>query len=370
VTSVRLLAAALAADLATGYRYNLTGRTGRPVERLSLEPPRTPLPADVYRPAGLTPVKALLLVHGLATEGKDDARLRRFAEGFARAGLLVIVPEIAEFRLRRISPTDVQAASNALRTAVAIAGDGVPIAAGSFSYAVGPLLVAAAEPEFSGRIGSLFAFGGFFDLRNVFTFALTGRHEFLGEKYEAAPDPFVRRLAAGFVLNRFGGEEREKLGALIDQDREAILRACADPGLSLRARHFARALVEEDPVKVIDLIRKIDNGILLDMWKVSPASVIPSIPGKVVLAHSTADSLVPFTESQRLHHALRGRGPCTLALLRSWSHVDRAAARGRRKGGGAMTVYRVMREVLAPGRPAGSGRIRARSAKESPWSSG
>ena len=57
VSSVRMLAAALTADLATDYRFGIAARAGRPVEKLLLEPPRTVLPADVYRPVGAVPIE-------------------------------------------------------------------------------------------------------------------------------------------------------------------------------------------------------------------------------------------------------------------------------------------------------------------------
>jgi len=356
MNSTRVLAAALTADLATGFRYGLTARAGCSFERKTIEPPVSAMPTDVYRPAG-APRMAMLLLHGLATDGKDDARLRSLAEGIARSGILVVVPEVASFRRQKVRATDVDAARDALRTALAVAGADLPFAAGGISYAAGPLFVAASKEEFRRRVGRLVAFGGFWDMRDVFVFALTGRHEFLGERYQGEPIAFVREVATEFVLDRFEGEGREKLEVLARADRETARKAAEDRSLSEKARWFAWALAEEEPLRVLDHIRKIDNALILDMWKVSPASVAPEIPGRVILAHSVADPMIPFTQSQKLHYALRARVPAELTLLRRLGHEDRAPSMtgAPRKGGGAISVCRFMRRVLQPLPPAEKG---------------
>lgn len=355
--SPRILAALLAADMHSEFRHDWVGRFGGKYEIATVDPPRAALRTDVYTPVGREPRKGLLVLHGLHEQGKDEPRLGRLAAGLAKAGLQVIVPDIAGFRRLEVSAEDLSSATDAIRSALALVGHGLPLSAIGVSYAAGPLLVASARKEFAGALGTVYSLGGFFDMRNVFAFAFTGRCEFLGESYRLPPDNYVRRVAINFVLPRIHEPERARMEDLAERvDREACLAAAADPTLSLGARHFAELLASDDPDRIIDLARKIDNRMLLEMWKVSPASIIPEIRGRVLAVHSTGDFVIPFTESQRLSRSLAGRGPTELVLLRSWTHMDRGRREGAPAiGGGALRVYRLIADII--GRPERPGNL-------------
>ena len=61
--------------------------------------------ADLYEPAE-QPRGAVVLVPGLTPYGKDDPRLVSFARSLARDRFLVLVPEIANTRLLKVSAAD------------------------------------------------------------------------------------------------------------------------------------------------------------------------------------------------------------------------------------------------------------------------
>src|SRR5690242_8855636 len=58
--------------------------------------------ADLYEPAE-QPRGAVVLIPGLTLYGKDDPRLVSFARSLARDRFLVLVPEIANTRLLKVS---------------------------------------------------------------------------------------------------------------------------------------------------------------------------------------------------------------------------------------------------------------------------
>ena len=64
-----------------------------------------PYAADLYLPPDNAEA-ALVLVPGMTPAGKDDRRLVDFANALARAGFLVLVPEIGGLRDLRVSPGD------------------------------------------------------------------------------------------------------------------------------------------------------------------------------------------------------------------------------------------------------------------------
>src|SRR5918997_2221160 len=61
-------------------------------------------PAFVVRPRGEGPWPALFFVNGVVAEGRKLPEERRLAEGLARAGYLVVVPDLPGLRWGEIRP--------------------------------------------------------------------------------------------------------------------------------------------------------------------------------------------------------------------------------------------------------------------------
>ncbi len=64
------------------------------VETTEFEVGDAKVPADLYHPRGRGPHPGILLVHGMVDAGRSDERLMRFADALARAGYVVLVPEL------------------------------------------------------------------------------------------------------------------------------------------------------------------------------------------------------------------------------------------------------------------------------------
>ncbi len=59
--------------------------------------------ADLYLPSQAKPRPGILLNHGVVDTGKDDPRLKRFAEILCHAGFVVFVPDFQGMRPFRVS---------------------------------------------------------------------------------------------------------------------------------------------------------------------------------------------------------------------------------------------------------------------------
>src|SRR5262245_37730111 len=82
-------------------------------QTLALEVDGRSYAADLYR-LDEAPRAALLLVPGLAPDGKDDRRLVDLAVVLARAKFAVLVPDIASLRAQRVSEENVRQIADAL----------------------------------------------------------------------------------------------------------------------------------------------------------------------------------------------------------------------------------------------------------------
>ncbi|MGH7415402.1 MAG: hypothetical protein ACREKJ_14495, partial [Candidatus Rokuibacteriota bacterium] len=123
--SVPFLAGASTLVLSTSFLVEFLGQgRWRPLSALAHEPlvrslpaiaGARPVPLDLYAPVVLRRAPGLVLVHGLAPAGKDDARLREAAGLLARAGFTVAVPTIEGLTVLRLRPEDAAAVSASVR---------------------------------------------------------------------------------------------------------------------------------------------------------------------------------------------------------------------------------------------------------------
>src|SRR3972149_2654505 len=100
----------LAEFLSDGRWRPLTAVTPAPVVRvLPAAAAGRPIPPDLFTPPRAPRPPALVLVHGRAAAGKDDARLREAAALLARAGWDVAVPTVEGLTRLRLRPEDAAA---------------------------------------------------------------------------------------------------------------------------------------------------------------------------------------------------------------------------------------------------------------------
>ena len=262
---------------------------GRPavLSALTDPPTRQPLPApgepaDLYVHAGLGAGRPLVLVHGLAPDGKDDPRVRDAAALLARAGFDVAVPTIPGLTRGRLGPEDVELvigtlAAREARTAVV----GVSVGAG-------PALLAAADPRVRERVSAVLSLGGYASAVELLRFWLTGVYAFEGVRGRVDHDPELVRAFVRANADRLDADSRSTLEGA---DREAAGR-----------------LLDAPP---IDLRRYLDA--------LSPLRVAPAIRARLFLVHGRADRAVPYTESLRLAAAHPDR--TTLVLVGLVEHV-------------------------------------------------
>ncbi len=326
--AVLLLAAPLGARLAagrTGLRV-LAEFLGQDARRWlsagSPAPGRDPvtLPggaaADLWRPPGGPPYPPLVLVHGLTPEGKDDPRLGSAAALLARAGFLVLVPDLPALRAQRLRPDDAAVVGAALaRLAREPETRGAPAAIVAVSVGLQPALAAAADTAGTRSVRVVVSLGGFAEARELVRYFTTGAYAFGGLGGRVALDPALPRE---FLLSNLD-LVRDPAG------REAVEAALAGRQLPDTAGTEARAVLavleNRDPARVDALLAALppETRALLDA--LSPARDVRRVPGRLLLVHGRDDPAIPFTESLRLAAAADPRRT-RLVLVELLAHVE------------------------------------------------
>lgn len=233
------------------------------------------LKADIYQPAqSFFTRKAVLLVHGANKLGKDDLRIQNLAETLSRTGVVVVAPTFPDITRESFAPEakeQILAAFSWMQKQY----PGYELGITGASVAAGPALLAAGDKRISKQVNILVIFGGYYDLKNVLKFALTGRYEHKGQMFYLQPEPFAKEFLSERYRHNFGLQSE-----------------------------FERLLSNADPEKFDELYGRLPEDIKSFAENLNPQSAIKNIRAKeIYLAHSIPDQLIPYTESLKLKDA-------------------------------------------------------------------
>jgi dienelactone hydrolase len=297
------------------------------VERLRIPAGKEQIPADLYRLPDSQRRAAILLTHGIIEAGKDDPRLIRFAHSLARSGFVVMVPELKgmkSFRILFSDVDDIVASFRYLATRKEIV-DESKMGLMGFSYGAGPTFMAAVDPSIRHQVKFLVSFGGYYDPVNVIRFITTGTYEYRGEKGFLKPEPYGKWV---FFMNNVDYVKNEKDRRLLKAVFKKEEEHKRDEAVSLlgsltpQGRYLYELLINEDPGRVDELVKKTDPRMRDYLGRLALAPLIPSIHAYLLIGHGSTDPLIPYTESLRLADAVQDKDKVHLAILRLFAHVD------------------------------------------------
>lgn len=288
--------------------------------------------ADLYR-ADETPSAALLLVPGLAPDGKDDRRLVDLAVVLARADFAVLVPDIASLRAQRVSAENIRQIADVLsymdraRTEILPAEDApAPIGIAAISYAVGPALLATLEPELRGRIDFMVAIGGYYDVEAVVTYFTTGFHRNgdAGAWVKGNPNDYGKWLFVGANTDAILDlRDRITLRAMAGR-RTADGNAPIDDLVKLLGREGQAVyalLANQDPERARDLIAALPERLLRNLTALNIRGRDLTDAPRLILIHGRDDRIIPVSESLQLA-AASPNGRAHLYVVGQLAHAD------------------------------------------------
>lgn len=262
-------------------------------------------PTLIARPGGEGPWPTLLFVNGMVPEGRTLPEVQNLARGLARAGYLVVVPDLPGMRNDEITEETV---SSALKTTRAVADlpDARDGRVGLVGVSTGATLalLTAQEPELSERVTVVAGIAPYTDIRTVLSIATTGHYR-SGEEYVPyEADPLLSYIVARSVVAALPpGEDRDKLRAELeevdrfDPDPLAELRTWSTDDLSSEARRVVKLLANEDPERFDRLYAALPPEVRVSMERLSPLAEDEQITVPVEIASGPQDKYFPVSES-------------------------------------------------------------------------
>jgi pimeloyl-ACP methyl ester carboxylesterase len=282
--------------------------------------------ADLYRPEE-PPGAAILLVPGVAQQGRNDPRLVAFATTLARARFVVLVPDLSGLRSLRVSATDVQGVVDAfshLRSRAEIPADG-RLGIGAFSYSVGPAVLAALTPVIEPQVDFVLGVGGYYDLKQVLLFFTTGYFREQEDWRYLAPNHYAKWVfVLGNAYRLATPNDRQLLTLMARRKMSNPAAPAADliAQLSADGSTVYAFVTNSDPTEAPLLAERLPAAIRNDLEALTLANKdLSRLTARLILVHGLDDNIIPYTQSVALAAAVP-KGQARLFLVAGLAHVD------------------------------------------------
>ena len=311
---------------------NLLDAGPRPLDIFSEEPTRSSEPyragaepgdppelAELWLPAWARAERqagAMLLVFGVNNLGRNHPSIERVADGLARTGVAVLVPDSRTLLEGRLEIGEVDGVVRAFQLLAArpeVDRDRVGIV--GFSVGGSLAILAARDPRIADQVRWVNAFGAFADAETYLS--SVAAHAYVAPDGDVAgwtPTPLAREVFLRFVLDQV--DDRADRRALDRAFSDRILAADRSPPaadvretlesdaaraawdlLAASSLDEARAAIERLPPASLEFIDAI-----------SPGRHLGGLEADVYLMHEVEDHHVPYVESRALADALSSTG--------------------------------------------------------------
>jgi dipeptidyl aminopeptidase/acylaminoacyl peptidase len=246
----------------------------------------------------------------------------RLAKSVARAGLVVMLPELEHLLADEMVPEEIDevvAAFQYLRAQPFVEPERTGII--GFSVGAGVGLVAASDPRISEDVALFGSFGGYYDLYDVITAANTETITNDGHQTRWEPaDKTLRVLRRSLIYYVDEPQDRDVLTRIFLEDDDSARREL--DGLSTESRAIFDILDNHDPARSAELFAALPPDDQAILRRLSPSAALDGLRAELIVMHDRHDRYIPYVESRRLAEAARARVDVHYAEMDIFRHVD------------------------------------------------
>lgn len=308
---------------------NLFDAPVRPLDLFSEAPRRTSVPyrvaadggedlAELWLPAWASEERragGMLLVFGVNNLGRNHPAIERVANGLARTGVAVLVPDSRTLLEGRVEIGEIDGVVRAWQL-LADRAEVDPQRVGIVGFSVGGslALLAAGDPRIAERVAWVNAFGAYGDAERYLASVAAHEYDLDGRAVPWTPTPLAREVFLTFVLDAIpDAEDRSAIEEALGQTVLAGGRPSADAALrdSLQtdgARAVHDLLTAGSQAEARAAIAALPPDTLAFVDAISPERHLAALRTPISLMHERDDHHVPFVESRHLRSALTPGG--------------------------------------------------------------
>jgi pimeloyl-ACP methyl ester carboxylesterase len=268
------------------------------------------VPVTIVRPGGDGPYPAIMFVTGAHPLRRKEPVVERVAHGLARAGYLVVLPDLPGLGLGELTCETVDAAVEIVNIAVErsdVRGGRVALIGASAGASIA--LLVAARPELAHRISGVSSVTPFADLRKMICLATTARYENTDGYREYGVTNLLRRAVARSMIATVPEEaERARLltaiGDILEEDDPFARLPRAADQFGPDARAILRVLENRDTARFAELYDGLAPELRTVIAQLSPLSIAAEVRAPVELAVPPNDPYFPIDEAELLARSL------------------------------------------------------------------
>lgn len=284
-------------------------------------------PATLARPGGSEgPWPAILFVNGATRLGRREPEVQELARGLARAGYLVVVPDLTGLKEGELTDATV-AATVATARAVAARPDvrGGHVGLVGVSLGATLALLAAEEDALAGRISVVSGITPYTDLKEVIRLATTGYRRQGNRLIPRSTAPYVslvvaRSLAGTLPASDFQRRLVAQLEAVNDDDPDPLagIRALPLVDIPQEAKSVLELVVNRDPRRFDQLYAALPATLKAAVARLSPLTRARRLTMPVELISPPQDKYFPVSQSEAL---VAAAPDARLTVTQAFSHV-------------------------------------------------
>jgi ubiquinone/menaquinone biosynthesis C-methylase UbiE/pimeloyl-ACP methyl ester carboxylesterase len=314
------------------------------------------VPVEVHRPPGNASCPAWVFITGAHPLRRREPVVARLAQGLARAGYLVAVPDIPGLGAGTISSRTAEATEAVVR----VVCDRPDVHSGRValigaSTGAGLALLAAGSPDLAKRISVVAAVAPFADLRKLVCLTTTGcYHEDTGFTRHEVTDLHRQVVARSLVAALPPGPDRDRLIAEIARIDDELLNPLDElprrmAGLAGEAGAVVALLGNRQPERYEELFEQLPKTVRDVVEQLSPLRCRDGIRAPVELVVPPSDVYFPLAEALALANSLPN---VQLTVTRTLDHTRPSASITRLRDFAAFGGF-VVRGLAAAGQRRG-----------------
>jgi pimeloyl-ACP methyl ester carboxylesterase len=264
--------------------------------------------AIVYCPLKSIPTRAVILIAGLSELGCHHPRMIAFSRHLADSGLMVITPDIQEYRDLQLTAAPITQILFWHKRISSLEGgakvQAIGIAGISFSGTIA--LMAAADPEISRKTAFVVALGPYCDLTQC------AKDWFAGPPDAPAEVTYGGKFYAKWIIMRTAldmvksNKDRLFLHALLDTLLLQNKILPADPSLTAEGKRWYELATMSGNRSDPELSGQIESCLMTTVYpSLNPEKALKEISCPVFIIHGASDDLIPAREGLALHRKLQ-----------------------------------------------------------------
>jgi len=277
------------------------------------------LVADVYRPQDGDVHGGMVISVGAAPKIREHPGVIRLSKTAARAGMVVMIPQLYYPFHENVLPEDVQGLVNAFGTNVEeiIASyqwlreqpyvDPDRLGIFGASAGAGIALVSASDPRISQKVDFFASLGTYYDLVDLISAITTESIQYNGHTEPWDPWLTSVRVLYNSVISYLPDAEDRDILTRIFVDEDPAARSLVSR-LSPRARDIYGAFEDRDPERILAFWGDVSPQDVATLREVSPSSSVQALDTDLFIMHDRSDPYIPYVESRRLRDATAGNG--------------------------------------------------------------